>query len=148
MVKEMYYGSEGKPKNPFRNCKSPSEVFNLSRRISLEQSGFLNRIGVICDNEGHVQLKGEKHKILDPESLYTSLKEEPSDNKAQEAKDKSTDLAQNKPADMEKYYKRNFFLPFPSMLSTISSQFLQQEGVKIEPLKNKKVYCRRGVGFG
>ena len=125
---EHYYGTTSRPKNPFRNCKSPSEVFNLSRRISLEMSTKLKRIGVLCSESGEVLLKGEKHKILNVEKFkYGSQEQTP------------------KQAPVEKFYKRDLFLPVMDMLTEISSQFMQHEGIKVEALNGKKIYCRDGV---
>jgi len=58
MVEEFYYGTETRPKNPFKKCTSPAEIYNLSRRISIEQKNFLQRICIIVSNNGNLRLKG------------------------------------------------------------------------------------------
>lgn len=133
---DSYYGQ--KSGNPFRNCKAPSDIFHMARRISLEISMQLRKIGVVCTATGDVLLKGEQHKILDMEALSNSA----------HFLDKSGQPGSEvvSPDTAEKFYKRDLFLPVVDLLSTVSQQNLQIEGVKVEALNGKKLYCRRGVG--
>mgnify|MGYP000101841677 CR=1 FL=1 len=151
VVHERYYGNEKKPKNPFSNCKTPAEVFNLSRRIANETNLTLKRFGVVCSNDGDVLLKGEKHKIFNVEELIERDKITKDKNLIRygrtEDKSESKDVAVNKgdASGLEKHYKRDYFLPLIDMLSAVSNQFLQHEGIPLEVLGGMKIYCRKGV---
>lgn len=149
ILTEVYYGTRKRPKNPFRNCKSPKEIFNLSRRISLEINGKLKRIGAVCTEAGEVLLKGEQHKILDINRLAEFTAEEPVKTPAAGTTFKpasTTELStEQAKADMEKYYKRDYFLPVTTMLTAVSLQNLQFEGVKLDSMGGLKLYSRKGV---
>lgn len=134
-VIERYYGTKKKPKNPFQNCKTPVEVFHLSRRISAEIGTTLRRIGVVCNEEGQIQLKAESgHKVFNIEKYILT----PELKKSPEPSDKS-----NK--QIEKYFKRDYFLPFYDFLTAMSNQNMQHQGIQLEALNGQRIFCRAGV---
>ena len=135
MLFDSYYGQ--KAGNPFRNCKGPNDIFHLARRISLEISLQLRKIGVVCTATGDVLLKGENHKILDMEALSNSA------HFVEGSAEPGSEVVPLETA--EKFYKRDLFLPLVDLLSLVSQQNMQTEGVKLEALSGKKLYCRRGV---
>lgn len=149
IITEVYYGNRKHPKNPFRNCKSPKEIFNLSRRISLEINGKLKRIGAVCTESGEVLLKGEQHKILDINKLSefagVAETEQVPANKQYSNKQSTEVSTEQAKADMEQYFKRDYFLPVTSMLAAVSLQNLQFEGIKLDSMGGLKLYCRKGV---
>lgn len=138
-IHKKYYGTDKKPINPFKNCKSPFEIYHLSRRITMDINSKLNRIGVICTLEGSVLLKGEQHKILDMQSLISKLKYKRIDD------NDSKDVVDIK--ESNKYFKRDIFLPMIELLSTISLQNMTIEGISMDVLNGKKLYGKRGVVF-
>lgn len=130
---ERYYGTTKKPKNPFQNCKTPTEVFHLSRRISAEMGNTLRRIGVVCNEEGQIQLKGDSgHKIFNLQKFI-------------ETKKKSQEIPEKQNKQIEKYYKRDYFLPFYDYLTAISNQNMQHQGIQLESLNGQRIFCRAGV---
>ena len=99
----------------------------------------LRKIGAVCSATGEVLLKGEKHKILDMDAFSNSthyIGNEAEISKEVVAKE-----------SLEKFYQRDFFLPIVELLSIVSHQNMQMEGIKVEALNGKKLYCRRGVGL-
>lgn len=142
-VFETYYGTKARPKDPFRNCQTPSEIFNLTRRIQAEISLKLKRIGVICSNDGDVCLKGEQHKIMNIDQV---MRQRGKSETTGEHTSADSELAKKDDlSSAEKFYKRDNFLPMIDMLQTISGQFLQHEGIKLDVLKGAKIHCRPGV---
>lgn len=129
---EQYFGDEKRPKNPFKNCKSALEVFHLSRRIQAEIGMTLRRIGIICSEEGEIRLKGDTKKIFQVEKFIT-----PAGSQLPAQKQDATGV--------EKYYKRDYFLPLYDMLTALSTQNLQHEGIQLEALNGQRLYCRKGV---
>lgn len=146
LIYGIYYGTEKRPRNPFKNSKSPKEVFNLSRKISLEIELFLRRLGVHCTADGDVLLKGENHKILNIEKLMTKLSTVQSKPQLEDPpKDSTAVSTEFEEANIEKFYKRDYFVPMIDVLAEISGQFLQQEGITLGVLGGKKIYVKDTV---
>lgn len=95
----------------------------------------LRRIGVICTDEGEVSLKSDSsNKILNISKYFKDAK----------YFEESPATANN---EVEKYHKRNIFLPFYDMLTANSIQNMQHQGIQIESLNGQRVYCKPGVHF-
>ena len=86
---------------------------------------------MICSEEGEAKFKGQNTKIFQVEKFFGS--------KETNASKESTSTS------VEKYYKRDYFLPLYDMLTGLSTQNLQHEGVQLEALNGQRLYCRTGV---
>lgn len=89
---------------------------------------------MICTESGEIRMKDSSSKVFNIEKYLK--KQDTGETKSAESNDK----------DIEKYYKREYFLPIYDMLTAVSSQNLQHEGVQIEALNGQRLYCRKGVG--
>ena len=85
----------------------------------------------MCSEEGVVSMKGGTQKIFNVEKIITRYPE--------------TKTEQNEDKGVEKFYKRDYFLPLYDMLTAISTQNLQNEGIQLEALNGQNLYCRNGV---
>ncbi|KAL4472607.1 hypothetical protein ABPG74_018556 [Tetrahymena malaccensis] len=121
MVEEFYYGTENRPKNPFRKCTSPEEIYNLSRRIAIEQKNFLSRICILVSHNGQLRIKGQNV----PSSQLLSQH-----------------LGKQQEGAIEKH---DFLIPFQHWQGIHSAEQYESNGIPIPQLNGKKVYPVYGV---
>ena len=119
------YGTQKKPQNPFKKCKTPSEIFNLSRRIKLNEKSLLARIYVIGNYDGTLRIKGES-------AVSGLLKSTIEDSQRFE---------NNKLG----YFKYEYLLPIPYWQGLHSADEYEKEGISIKSLDSKKIYPHHGV---
>ena len=62
MLQTLYFGTQKKFKNPFKKCKNNKDIFDLHRRIQMEQKSFLNRMCIINTYNNDIRLKGNAAK--------------------------------------------------------------------------------------
>ena len=55
----MYFGDKRRIKNPFRNCKTPLEIFHVNRKIQQEKQSMLQRVLVLFNSDGSLRLEGQ-----------------------------------------------------------------------------------------
>lgn len=123
IVRNTYFGSKKKPKNPFSKCQSPKEIFNLHRRILMDIKQHLNKICILVNYDGSIRLKG---------SIPNSNLIKPY-------------LNQNYKDPDEPFTKLDFLIPYNIYQGMINSDHLEKAGIPIKTLDNKKIYPFYGV---
>ena len=123
-----FYGTARQPKNPFKNCKTNKEVFDLHRRILIQQKNILARFCLIVDHQGELRLKGDTHEGV-PSSF--TLKEK---------------IRALKESDGQgSYYKHDYIVPTTYWLGLNTSDQWEKKGISIDMLDKKKIYPNYSV---
>jgi tRNA/tmRNA/rRNA uracil-C5-methylase (TrmA/RlmC/RlmD family) len=136
---ENYYGTEKHPENPFRNCKSPKEIFNLSRNIKFDLKMKLSRIGFILLRNGEISVQHKNASILQNNINIQAINKE-------FIKKHETSLIMNRSNSEEnKFYKYDYFMSVEMYEGIISTNSYIQKGISIKALGDKKVYTYYGV---
>lgn len=120
-IYEQFYGTSKRPRNPYKNCKTSTEIFNLSRRIKIQIKQFLTRICFIVDYDGSLRVKGENIPYSDTLTNILS-------NKG------------NTDATKVGFYKHHYFVPVGYWQGIHSSDEWEKAGIRIEALSDKKIY--------
>lgn len=123
ILNAQYYGTPKKVRNPFKNCKSNQEIFNLARRIQTEQKSMLHRICVISNYDGNLRLKGKQPQV-------GLLK-------------KFTQITH--PVKEIEGHKYDFLLPYQAFTGIYSAENYEKLGIKINALNQRKIFNLYGV---
>lgn len=75
MLTGFYFGAKKNPKDPFKNCKTNRDLYNVSRKIKSEQNSFLNRFIVIIDYTGEIRNSGFEVKLKSLKEIIENFKE-------------------------------------------------------------------------
>jgi tRNA/tmRNA/rRNA uracil-C5-methylase (TrmA/RlmC/RlmD family) len=129
-----FYGCEKDPKNPFKNCKLPSEIFNLSRNIKFNIKMQLGRLGFVLLKNGEVSIIHKDTSILQNNLTIQNIN-----------KDFIKLHEQSITIQDEKFSKYDYFLSAEMYETIISVNNYMQKGISINVLGNKKVYTNFGV---
>jgi len=127
LMEKAFYGTTKKPLNPFRGCKTPTEIFNLSRRIKLNEKSLLTKVFVMSDYDGNLRLKGENRQLSTIKNLFKIQQEEVAPTKG---------LG---------FYKHDYLLPISFWQGANSSEEYEKKGITISLLNNKRIYPKYGV---
>lgn len=119
-----FFGTPEKPLDPFSKCKTPSDRFNLYRRIQNEIASFLSQVGFLIDYSGQPRLKNAPA----PRNLK-----------------KHVDFDEELPAGRRFFYKTDYFLNVSSFNGANSAYQYEKEGVVVPLLQGKRVYFGYGV---
>ena len=117
---EQFYGTNKKPRNPFKNCKTNKDVFNLSRRIKMQIKSFLGRICMIVDYDATLRIKGENVPYSDTLKGLLIDKSKDQENKVG-------------------FYKHHYLVSVAYWQGIHSSDEWEKVGIKVEALSDKKV---------
>lgn len=123
MLKNIYFGSKQKPRNPFSHCKSPKEIFNLNRRILIELKQNLNKILFLMNYDGSPRLKGNvpRTNLVKP-------------HLTQKYKDMDDPFA-----------KHDYLIPYNIYQGMVNAESFEKSGIPIKSLSDKKIYPLYGV---
>jgi len=118
----QFYGTKKKPRNPFKNCKSNKEIFNLSRRIKIQIKSLLTRICIIVNYDASLRIRGENVPYSDTlKSLLHPEKTAKDDTKVG-------------------FYKHDYLIPVSYWQGIHSSDQWEKAGIPVEFLGGKKIY--------
>lgn len=134
-LSQQYFGTDKHPENPFRNCKTPKEIFNLSRNIKFDLKMKLSRMGFILLKNGEVSVLHKGESII-PNNLNIQQINKDFIAKHELTKDSMQD---------DKFSKHDYFLSAEMFEGIISSNNFIQKGISIKCLGEKKVYTYYGV---
>ncbi len=129
-----FYGSEKDPKNPFKHCKIPSEIFNLSRNVKFNIKMQLGRLGFVLLKNGEVSIIHKDTSILHNNLTIQNINKD--FIKMHEESIQSQD---------QKFNKYDYFLSAEMYETIISVNNYMQKGINVGVLGNKKVYTNFGV---
>jgi tRNA1(Val) A37 N6-methylase TrmN6 len=136
---EGYFGTEKNPENPFRNCKTPAEIFNLSRNIKFEIKMKLSRFGFVLLRNGEVNILHKEGSIIQNNVNIQKICKEFINNHEL--------MIMNSPNAYEenKFNKYDYFLSAEMFEGIISANNYVQKGIGIPVLGDRKVYTSYGV---
>ena len=122
-VYAQFYGTAKKPRNPFKNCKTNADIYNLNRRIRMQIAAFLTRITFIVDYEANLRVKGQNLSMSDTlKGIITPSQ------------------GQNMQETKIGFYKHNFLIPVSFWQGIHTSDEWEKSGITIQALSGKKVY--------
>ena len=136
---ELHYGSVKKPKNPFVNCKNPSEIFHLSQNIKISIAAMLNRIGFMLFKTGEVNIIHRENSILSNNLSIQSIFKQIIRNYESEFQEEDNQQI------ADKFSKYDYFLSCSFYEGIISSNNYINKGIEVAELGNKKIYPQYGV---
>jgi hypothetical protein len=128
-----YYGSDKHPENPFKNCKTPNEIFNLARNIKFNIKMQLGRIGFVLLKNGEVSILHKETSILQNNINIQNINR-------QFIKRHEESIIQD-----EKFSKYDYFMSAEMFETIISVNNYIQKGIPISALGDKKIYTNYGV---
>lgn len=140
-LNQEYFGTDKRPENPFRNCKTPDQIFNLSRTIKLNIKMKLARFGFILLRNGEVNILHKEGSILQNNSNIQSICRE-------FIKRHEVILLENPcvfNSDQSKFAKYDYFLSSEIFEGIISANNYIQKGITVPALGERKVYTNYGV---
>ncbi len=122
-VYAQFYGTAKKPRNPFKNCKTNADIYNLNRRIRMQIAAFLTRITFIVDYEANLRVKGQNLSMSDTlKGIITPSQ------------------GQNMQETKIGFYKHNFLIPVSFWQGIHTSDEWEKSGITVQALSGKKVY--------
>jgi methylase of polypeptide subunit release factors len=136
-LNQDYFGTEKKPENPFRNCKTPNEIFNLSRNIKFDLKMKLSRIGFILLRNGEVSVLHKEGSILQNNANIQEINRE-------FIKKHEVMLLENQ-NDESKFSRYDYYISAEMLEGIISANNYIQKGISVSALGDKKVYTNYGV---
>lgn len=136
---EGYFGTEKIPENPFRNCKTPAEIFNLSRNIKFEIKMKLSRFGFVLLRNGEVNILHKEGSVIQNNVNIQNICKEFIKN--------HEIMIMNSPDALEenKFNKYDYYLSAEMFEGIISANNYIQKGISIPVLGDRKVYTSYGV---
>jgi hypothetical protein len=132
-LNSTYYGTDKHPENPFKNCKTPKEIFNLSRNIKFNIKMQLARIGFVLLKNGEVSIIHKESSILVNNINIQNTHKEMLKNH------------ENTILHDDKFYKYDYYLSAEMYETIISINNFIQKGIAINVLGDKKIYTNYGV---
>jgi methylase of polypeptide subunit release factors len=138
-MNEDYFGTDKKPENPFRNCKTPNEIFNLSRNIKFDSKMKLARIGYVLMKNGEVSIVHKDESILQNNPNLQEIN--------RDFIKKHETMLINSPTFNEdnKFSRYDYFMSAEMLEGIISANNYIQKGITVTALGDKKVYSNYGV---
>lgn len=136
---ESYFGTEKDQDNPFRNCKTPAEIFNLSRNIKFEIKMKLSRFGFVLLRNGEVNILHKEGSIIQNNVNIQNISKEFIKNNEITAMNSPNALEDNK------FNRYDYFLSAEMFEGIISANNYIQKGISIPLLGDRKVYTSYGV---
>lgn len=134
---QNYFGTEKQPENPFRNCTSPKEIFNLSRNIKFNIKMQLSRIGFVALRSGEVSITHRDASTLHNNiHIQTIVKDIIKSHEAA--------IAQSG-VQMDKFSRYDYFLSAETYEGIVSSNNYVQKGITVKALGDKQVFTNYGV---
>lgn len=122
------YGTAKSPKNPFQKCKTNKEIFDLHRRILIQQKHILARICLFVDYEGSIRIKGDQKSSIPTSLTLKAILEQVS-----------------KSGEEGSYFKNDFIVPVSYWLGLNSSDEWEKKGISIDVLGGAKIYPHYSV---
>jgi hypothetical protein len=129
-----FYGTEKEQKNPFKHCKTPTEIFNLSRNIKFNIKMQLGRLGFVLLKNGEVSIIHKETSILQNNLTIQNINKD--------FINIHEGLIQNHD---DKFSKYDYFLSAEMYETIISVNNYMQKGINVSVLGNKKVYTNFGI---
>lgn len=123
LLRNSYFGSKRRPRNPFAKCLSPREIFNLNRRILIELKQTLNKICIIVNYDGSIRVKGNIPSAKELKKHLVRVFKDPENP----------------------YFKHDFLIPYNVYQGMLSAEALEKAGIPIKCLENKRIYPGFGV---
>jgi tRNA1(Val) A37 N6-methylase TrmN6 len=136
---EGYFGTEKHPENPFRNCKTPDEIFNLSRNIKFEIKMKLSRFGFVLLRNGEVNILHKEGSVIQNNVNIQNIAKEFIKNHEVIIMSSPNSIEENK------FNKYDYFLSAEMFEGIISANNYIQKGISIPILGDRKVYTSYGV---
>jgi methylase of polypeptide subunit release factors len=128
-----YYGTDKRPENPFKSCKTPNEIFNLARNIKFNIKMQLGKIGFVLLRNGEVSIVHKESSILQNNFNIQNI------NKEFIKKHEETVLHD------DKFNRYDYFLSAEMFETIISVNNYIQKGIAVNVLGDKKIYTNYGV---
>jgi len=136
---EGYFGTEKHPENPFRNCKTPAEIFNLSRNIKFEIKMKLSRFGFVLLRNGEVNILHKEGSVIQNNINIQNISKEFIKNHELMIRNSADSFEENK------FNRYDYFLSAEMFEGIISANNYIQKGISIPILGDRKVYTSYGV---
>ena len=136
-IHTTYYGTEKEPINPYRNCKTPKEIFNLSRNIKFNMKMDSSRLGLILLKNGEVNIQYKEVSTLQKNINIQSINKDFINDHEKLVKDLNL---QN-----DKFSKYDYLISLEMFEGIISANNYITKGILVPALGNRKVYSNYGV---
>lgn len=134
-----YYGDTKKANNPFKNCKTPKDIFNLSRNIKINVKKELSRFGFKVFKSGELDIKHNDESFLNNNVMLTSVLKEYITKHEREVREYCKKLE-----DL-KFNKHDYFISFEKLEGALTYLRYTQKGFTVKVLNNKKIFPLHGV---
>jgi hypothetical protein len=128
-----FFGTEKDAKNPFKQCKTPSEIFNLSRNIKFNIKMQMSRLGYVLLKNGEVSIIHKDTSILQNNITIQNINKD------------FIKIHEESVTQDQKFSKYDYFLSAEMFETIISVNNYMQKGIPVPVLGNKKVYTNFGV---
>lgn len=132
-----FYGDKENMKNPFENCKSPKDVFNLSRNIKMSIKKELSRFGIKLYSTGELDIKLNEQSFMKSNIMFEDILKK----NIKKHESEVSVIADNN----IKFNKHEYFISMEMLEGLLTVLKYSQKGINVSVLGDKKIYPMAGV---